>query len=344
MPIPSTNNEPVVGAMAQVWASLLGVCEQIKATQWDLVTDCPGWTVKDQLSHLIGIERMLLGEAPPPPLTEVPDHVHQRVRGDERGVGGGPQCRRPAKTVFAELVEITNRRIEELRAMPTSRFEEIGWSPVGEVPYREFMETRILDSWAHEQDIRRALGRPGGRNGVGEATASTGASAPCPIVVGKQVAPADGTSVLFAVVGVMGRQILVRMVDGRAEAVAASPDARPTVTLSMDQEAFWRLGFGRVEPDAPVGHRTRFKSMVNGTRLQGARRDGLHDLTDHGPGSRTPRADRRGSAEYSAAGTLTYSYASHSRTRRGQQGPSVCRDRRIRDRQGPRSGHAQTLT
>ena len=105
----------------------------------------------------------------------------------------------------------------------------------------------MLDSWAHEQDIRRALGRPGGRNGIGEATALDRCQRTMPYVVGKRVAPADGTSVLFAVVGVMGRQILVRVIDGRAEAVTASPDDRPTVTLSMDQEAFWRLGFGRVE-------------------------------------------------------------------------------------------------
>jgi uncharacterized protein (TIGR03083 family) len=247
MPIPSTNNEPVVGAMTQVWASLLDVCQQIKATQWELSTDCPGWTVKDQLSHLIGVESLLLGDTPPPPLTEVPAYVHNAF-GEMNEAWVEARRQTPGSTVLAELVEVTNRRIEELRSMPTSRFEEIGWSPVGEVPYRDFMETRILDSWAHEQDIRRALGRPGGRSGIGEATALDRCQRTMPYVVGKQVAPGDGTSVLFAVVGVMGRQILVRMVDGRAEAVVASPDARPTVTLSMDQEAFWRLGFGRVEP------------------------------------------------------------------------------------------------
>jgi uncharacterized protein (TIGR03083 family) len=247
MPIPSTNNEPVIGAMTQVWASLLDACEQIKASQWELSTDCPGWTVKDQLSHLIGVESMLLGDTPPPPLTEVPAYVHNAF-GEMNEAWVAARRQTPGPTVLAELVEVTNRRIEELRSMPTSRFEEIGWSPVGEVPYRDFMETRILDSWAHEQDIRRALGRPGGRNGIGEATSLDRCQRTMPYVVGKRVAPGDGASVLFAVVGVMGRQILIRVVDGRAEAVAASPDARPTVSLTMDQEAFWRLGFGRVEP------------------------------------------------------------------------------------------------
>ena len=73
----------------------------------------------------------------------------------------------------------------------------MGWSPVGEVPYREFMETRVLDTWAHEQDIRRALGRPGGRNGVGETVTLDRCEQTMPFVVGKRVAPPDGTSVLL---------------------------------------------------------------------------------------------------------------------------------------------------
>src|ERR1700683_1948503 len=168
MHVPSTSNEPVVGAMAQVWASLIGVCEQIGDTGWDQDTDCPGWTVKDQLSHLIGIERMLLGEEPPAPLEEVPEHVTNAF-GEMNEACVEARRRTPGKEVFAELVETTNQRLDELRAMPKTKFDEICWSPVGQVPYREFMETRILDTWAHEQDIRRAVGRPGGRNGVGEA-------------------------------------------------------------------------------------------------------------------------------------------------------------------------------
>ena len=39
------------------------------------------------------------------------------------------------------------------------------------------------------------------------------------------------------------------MDEGRAALAPAEPDHDPSVTLSMDQEAFWRLGFGRVEPE-----------------------------------------------------------------------------------------------
>jgi uncharacterized protein (TIGR03083 family) len=233
--------------MTQVWASVIGVCEQIRGAQWDLDTDCPGWTVKDQLAHLIGIERLLLGDPPPPPLREVPEHVTNAF-GEMNEAWVDERRRTSGTQVLAELVETTNRRIDALRAMPKEKFDEIGPSPVGEVPYREFMQTRILDTWAHEQDIRRAVGRPGGRNGVGEATTLDRCQRTMPYVVGKRVAPPDGTTILFAVVGVMGRQIGVAVSGGRAEPVTLGPDEEATVTLSMDQEAFWRLGFGRVAP------------------------------------------------------------------------------------------------
>ena len=42
-------------------------------------TDCPGWTVRDQVSHLIGIERILLGDPSPPAPDPLPGHVSGEV-------------------------------------------------------------------------------------------------------------------------------------------------------------------------------------------------------------------------------------------------------------------------
>jgi uncharacterized protein (TIGR03083 family) len=267
MPASPANHEPVVDQMVQVWVSLVGACERVTAGQWGLPTACPGWTVKDRLSHLIGVERLLLGDAPPPPLEVVPDYVGNAF-GELNEAWVEARRARPGDAVLTEFIDVTNRRFEALRSLPTEKFDDVVWSPVGQVPYRTFVETRILDTWAHEQDIRRAVGRPGGRNGIGESLTLDRCARTMPFVVGKRVAPPDGTSVLFSVAGVMGRQIGVRMEGGRASPDPWGPDHRPSVTLSMDQEAFWRLGFGRVEParlvatgqvrlegDVALGHR-----------------------------------------------------------------------------------------
>jgi uncharacterized protein (TIGR03083 family) len=240
--------EPVIDDLVEVWASIVTACAQVDDEEWARATDCPGWSVKDNLSHLIGIERMILGDPPPPALTEVPDHVRNPF-GEVNEAWVEARRDVPGAEVMAEFVDTTNRRIDALMAMSADQFDVVGWSPVGDAPYREFMATRVLDTWAHEQDMRRALGRPGGRNGAGEQLVLNRCFSTMPYVVGKVVAPPDGTSVLFAVTGVMGRQEVVAVQGGRASASPGPPTVQPTVTLTMDQDVFWRRCYGRLGPD-----------------------------------------------------------------------------------------------
>ena len=86
----------------------LEACQGLAAAQWERSTDCPGWTVKDQLAHLASIERMLLGDEAPPPLDEKPGHVrnaigeineawidHYRTAGGPDVLAGFVRCHQP---------------------------------------------------------------------------------------------------------------------------------------------------------------------------------------------------------------------------------------------------------
>lgn len=237
------NDEVVVGQLAEVWASVATACEGLVPEQWELPTDCPGWSVRDQVSHLISIERSMLGDPSPPPLAVSPPHVKNPMGEinetwieQRRGV--------PGPEVLAEFEETAARRLEVLRTLAPEEFDVVGWSPIGDVPYRTFMTVRVFDSWAHEQDVRFAVGRPGGRGGAGEAVTLDRCFLTVGYTVGKKVAPPEGTTVVLTVTGPLGRQEAVRVQGGRA-VVLDEPPSEPTAALTMEQTAFWRLGLGR---------------------------------------------------------------------------------------------------
>ncbi len=110
------------------------------------------------VSHLIGVESLLLGLPAPPPVQAA--HVRNPLGAGIEGWVAQRRGRSPAE-VLDEFRRVTAARLAALDAMSDEQWEAVGPSPAGEVPYREFMEIRVMDNWVHEQDIRRAVGRPG---------------------------------------------------------------------------------------------------------------------------------------------------------------------------------------
>ncbi len=231
-------------ALAETWEALAEVCRELSATEWGLPTECPGWDVKDQLSHLIGIERSLLGEAAPEWDGPLGPHVKNDVgAGNERWVA----VRRPlpGAQVRAEFVEVTRSRLAQLDARSGEDWAAVGWSPVGQVPYAVFMEVRAFDSWVHEQDARHALDRPGGGGNRASSLSLDRVQGAMPFVVGKQAGCADGTVVRFDVSGTGhdARAFTIAVEGARARTVG--DELAPTVTLSLSSIDFVRLGCGR---------------------------------------------------------------------------------------------------
>ena len=231
-------------ALAETWGSLAEACWELSPNEWALPTDCPGWDVKDQLSHLIGIERTLMGEAAPEWDGPLGDHVkNDFAAANEAWVA----VRRPLEgaAVRAEFVEVTATRLAQLGELTEEEWAEVGWSPVGEVPYAVFMEVRAFDSWVHEQDARRALDRPGGSGNVASAISLARVEGTMPYIVGKKAACSDGTAVRFDIAGPAddARVFTVAVEGTRAREVGN--DVTPTVTLSLSSLDFVRLGCGR---------------------------------------------------------------------------------------------------
>ncbi len=236
--------EPIIEVLRGEWASFTDLVTGIGDDEWAQPTALPGWSVQDNVSHVIGIECMLLGD--PAPDVDV-SHLAHVANAFAAATETWVEARRgntPA-TVLAELAEVIARRDAQLMAMTDDDLARVGWSPVGEVPYRVFMQVRVFDTWMHEQDIRRAVGRPGHLAGPAVDVALDRIQGALGFVVGKKAGAPDGASVRFEVQGPVPHTYCV-VVDGRAQVVDPATAPRPaTVTLTLPIESFVALGGGR---------------------------------------------------------------------------------------------------
>lgn len=157
-----TEFEHFVEAWEQSARSIIGLGDTCSAADWQRESRCPGWTVKDLFSHTVGLERLLLGEP-------LPQH--------------DPGAKPWVKSDFAKVMEIDVdlRRgrsgadvLEELREVIDARHAALQRADGSEptlflgktVPQIEVFPRRIIDLWMHEQDIRVAVGKPGGMDTI----------------------------------------------------------------------------------------------------------------------------------------------------------------------------------
>lgn len=238
----------ITDALEETWQSIERTLRDRDPGAYDLPTPCPGWCVRDVLVHLFGFELMLRGEPVPAHQGEWPHHVKNPI-----GEVNEAWVQAYRETLGAEVLEIFHRTTAEsvtrLRALSTDQWEVVGWSPEGERPYHRFMETRVLDSWIHLQDIRDALLEPADDHGAGEEIVLNRFEGSLPYVLGKRVAPAEGTVVRLNLSGRLGRSILLVLRDGRALTVESSDDP-PDVELTTPVALFWRRAAGRISSEA----------------------------------------------------------------------------------------------
>ena len=240
----SSESEPVIDVLERTWASTLEATDGLTEPEWDRPSDLPGWTVKDCLSHVASVEANFLGESPAAVDVAHLPHVQTPFQeAMEIGVEGLRPF--PGAEVRSRFADIVTRRVAQLRSMSADEMDAPTWSPIGEVPYRQFMEVRVFDSWMHEQDIRRSLGRPGDLSGPAIVTVLDRFRAVMGFVVGKKAAAPDGTRMVIHTTGPVEVDLAV-VVDGRARVVhTAELTESPTAVITLPFEAFIALGGGR---------------------------------------------------------------------------------------------------
>ena len=240
--------EWIIDALDQTWTSIDALLRPQPPEAYDAATPCPGWSVRDVLSHLLGFEEMVRGAPVPEFVGPWPAHVRNPL-GELNEAYVAAHRHETGLEVLNQFREAAARSLEALRRLDDAAWDKVGWSPEGERPYHRFQETRVLDSWIHLQDIRDALLQPEDDHGAGEEIVINRFEGVLPYVIGKKVDAPEGTLVQLNLVGRLARTIRIGIVDGRAVAVehaAKVPDLELTTPVAL----FWRRGAGRITAQA----------------------------------------------------------------------------------------------
>ncbi len=239
----------LVETWRQAIAEFVALARSIPEDQWATPTDLPGWDVKDNVAHTAHLEAVLAGA--PEETGPVEQAAHVRDLGGlytEQGVLARRD--RDMASLADEIEQSAAIRHAALladppvdgTAPPPKTPGDIGWST------ERLLSNRPLDVWMHEQDIRRAIGRPGGLDSPAAAHTIDSFGGALAMVVGKRVAPPVGTTVQVDVADAGRSWTVVIGDDGRAAYV--DPVEEPTSRIVLDSVDFIVLAGGRRRPDA----------------------------------------------------------------------------------------------
>ncbi|UGY92650.1 maleylpyruvate isomerase family mycothiol-dependent enzyme [Streptomyces gobiensis] len=242
--------QPYVDAWTHSIEAISELVNPLVEGEWNRATECPGWSVRDVVSHIIGIECELLGD--PRPIHSLPRDLRHVVDETSRRMEVQVDVRRhhTGPEMTSELEYTIIRRSRQLRnekRAPSARM----MTPLGmELTLERLLQLRAFDVWAHEQDLRRALGTPGNLDSPGALIARDVLVAGLPKVVAKKASAPANSAVVFDVSGPVEFMRTVRVDQGGTATVNGSPSLGPAVTFSLDWETYVRLACGRVRPDA----------------------------------------------------------------------------------------------
>lgn len=246
MAMTELRKEPVVAALGEVWASTREVLAGLDAEQWSAPTPLPGWDVADVVAHLIGTESMLAGMDVPASEADVNELSHVR---NAIGAVNEQWVVHLAGTPPAELLERFEKtvasRLASLEGMDDDTWNAESFTPAGRDTYGRFMRIRVFDCWLHEQDIRDAVGKPGGDSSAVVAQTLDEMTDALGYVVGKLASAPAGSRVTYELTGNRGRSIHVEV--GERATVVEQLTAPATVTLTMPIGTFVRLSGGRID-------------------------------------------------------------------------------------------------
>jgi uncharacterized protein (TIGR03083 family) len=245
---------PSLQTYADAWThSIESIAELVKPLaegEWNRRTPCPAWSVRDIVSHVIGMESEQLGD--PRPIHTLPRDLYHVQNDFARYMEMQVDVRRhhTAPEMTSELEYTIIRRARQLRNESRAP-ETMVRAPLGAEQTLELaLRMRAFDVWVHEQDLRATLGRPGNLDSPGATIVRDTLLEALPKVVAKDAGAPANSAIVLDVHGPLEFLRTVRVdAEGRGS-VDGSPSLGPLVTLAMDWETYFLLACGRVRAGA----------------------------------------------------------------------------------------------
>ncbi|MEU1375195.1 maleylpyruvate isomerase family mycothiol-dependent enzyme [Streptomyces triculaminicus] len=244
--------QPAIDAWTHSVEAVNELVRPLAESDWNRATECPGWSVRDVVSHVIGVECEMLGE--PRPIHTLPRDLRHVTDEFSRYIEVQVDVRRchTALEMTSELEYTIIRRSRQLRNESRSPQTMIRW-PLGggeERTLERTLHVRAFDVWAHEQDLRRALGMPGNLDSPAAQLARDMLLRALPDVVARKAGAPAGVTAAFDVHGPLEFLRTVRVGPQGKGTIDGSVSLGPTVSFSLDWETYVRLACGRVRPAA----------------------------------------------------------------------------------------------
>ncbi|MEW2525564.1 maleylpyruvate isomerase family mycothiol-dependent enzyme [Streptomyces sp. NPDC047071] len=241
---------PSLQTYADAWAHAVEAISELVTPlaegEWNQPTPCPGWSVRDIVSHVIGLDCEMLGD--PRPIHTLPRDLYHVKTDGQRYMEMQVDVRRhhTAPEMTSELEYTIIRRNRQIRNESRAP-ETMVRGPLGTEQSLELaMRIRAFDVWVHEQDLRVTLGRPGNLDSPGAYVARDLMLHGLAKVVAKKAGAPANSAVVVDVSGPVEFLRTVRVdAEGRGT-VDNTPSLGPLVTIATDWETYARLACGRV--------------------------------------------------------------------------------------------------
>lgn len=236
--------EPVLVAdlFAPEREALLELLAAVRHDEWQKPTICPGWSVKDIASHILGAD---IGK-----LSRSRDEFHQGTFG---GQGDLVQylnhineqwiraTRRLSPRVLCDLLAFTaGKTVAYFRSVDLSALgEPVSWAGPQAAPVWLDVAREYTERWVHQQQIRDALGEPGLTSPRFLAPVLQTFVRALPHTF-REVEAALGATVCLTILGQAGGNwTIVRQPDGWVLHQGATDF--PNAHVSIDEDRAWRL-------------------------------------------------------------------------------------------------------